>query len=384
MRFIKHCLFLLFFLVFSAEFIQTYVPFINAKPLQGFFIVAPKPVFTSASWLAGTYQDSLTKNFEDHLALHPALIRTNNQLAYSLFNETNSEEALPGKDEILYDHRYIESYLGERFVGDAKVVETVRKLAVIQNELKKRNIDFLFVLSEGKASFYPDNFPDRYKGRVKTRTNYDAYSEQLIKQNINHIDFARYFLKMKPVAKHALFPKCGVHWSGYGATVAADTLFHYMENMRDINLTDYYYAGGEVTTTPRNTDEDIVSAMNLWHDVPSFTMYYPNIIFKPDTSKAKPNVLIVGDSYVRGWFNFYPFFQNMLDKKSAFWYYNREVEWSGEEAANRNVAQLNLQQQTMHRDYIIIAFNEFKLEEVGGGFLEQMYDLLKGAGLQTP
>ena len=46
--------------------------------------------------------------------------------------------------------------------------------------------------------------------------------------------------------------------------------------------------------------------------------------------------------------------------------------------SNSHVAQLNLQQQTMHRDYILIVFNEFKLEEVGGGFIEKMYDLLNG------
>ena len=56
-------------------------------------------------------------------------------------------------------------------------------------------------------------------------------------------------------------------------------------------------------------------------------MYYPKMLFKKGPTKTRPNILIVGDSFVWTWLNTYEYFPNLFNEKSSFWYYNHNIEW---------------------------------------------------------
>jgi len=375
---IKNVLFLFFVLICFGETIQTYFPFIHTLKLEGAIYVIPKPSFTTSNWLSGKYQDSAVTYFEQQAELHPSFVRLRNQIGYSLFDEVRVSKVVLGKDQNLFGGGYIEAYLGMDFKGDDTIASQVMKLKYVQDELKKRYVDLMFVICPGKPAIQPEYIPSQYDLSKKSRSNYDAYSEQFVKQGINHIDFRSCFLKIKSTVKHPLNTRCGVHWSGYGSTVAADTLIKYIEKLRNIDLPDFTINGGEETTIPRNTDADIGEAMDLIHDIPSYPMYYPNIIFRNDTTKTKPNVLVIGDSYVRSWISFYNLLPHEFGNNSAFWYYNREVEWKQTpDNLPAAVENLNLKQQTFNRDIILLASNEINLSRCGFGFIEQMYKLLK-------
>lgn len=378
MKLLKQILFILFFLTFCGELIQNNHVWIKSPPLQGGIITVPKPKFNFDNWLSGNYQDSLMTYFEQNLDLHVPLIRLHNQIAFSAFRETNLTKCESGKNQVLFDIDYIKSYLGRNFIGEDAVINKAKKLAYIQAELKKRNIDLLYVIAPGKPYYSPDLLPSKYDLAKKTRTNYDAFAEQFEKQKINYIDFVKYFQKLKSKTKYPLFTRCGVHWSGYGITVAADTLFRTMEKLRNIDLIDFYANGGEETFEPRSTDADIGDAMSLVYKIPSFKMYYPNIVFKGETNKVKPNVLIVGDSYVWGFLRFYKYMPKLFNDKSVFWYYNREVFGTAQiDIKPYSVSELNLEEQLRNRDYVLIVFTETNLDNCGFGFIDQAYDLLK-------
>lgn len=382
MKIIKHILFILFFLIFFGEYIQNNYPLIRSEPLQGGIVIAPKPNLNLDNWLSGKYQDSLMTFFEQNLDLHPSLIRLHNQIGYSFFCEVNVNKVESGKDQLLFETGYISSYLGKDFNGDEIAINKVKKLAYIQTEFKKRNVDLLFVIAPGKASFFPDFLPSKYDVSKKTRSNYDAYIDQFDKQKINYIDFVKYFQKLKSSTKHPLFTRSGVHWSGYGATLAADTLFSYMEKLRSIDMPDFYSDGGEESFEPRGTDADISSGMNLLYKVPSFKMYYPKVVFKNVENKVKPNVLIIGDSFVWSWITFYDYMPKLFSDQSVFWYYNREAYFPlGQDQKSTNVSQLNLKEQLNNRDYILIIFNESNLDNCGYDFIEQTYELLQKENL---
>lgn len=377
MKFIKHILFILFFLVFLSELIQNHKPWLKTKPLSGSFTTVSNPNFTLDTWLNGAYQEALMNYYENSLDIRSFLVRFRNQLDYFFFEKTKAIRVEVGKDKILFDNGYIKAFLGQDFVGEKEIIEKVNKLSFVQNELKKQNIDLIFVITPGKASFYPENLPSNYNLATQSRSNYDAYAEQFQKQEINYIDFRKFLLTLKPQAKFPLFPRCGVHWSGYCTTLAADTLFKYMEQLRKIDLVDYYQNGGEESSLPRNTDADIGDAMNLLYDIPSYNMYYPNIIFKKDDStKTKPNVLIVGDSFVWTWISFYNYIPNLFNSETDYWYYNMEVAWPKNTEESIKVSELNLREQIKDRDFILMIFNEASLDKCGYGFIEQMFDLL--------
>ncbi|OFY87574.1 MAG: hypothetical protein A3F72_05545 [Bacteroidetes bacterium RIFCSPLOWO2_12_FULL_35_15] len=379
MQKLKHILFILFFLVISSELIENTLHPFTPKPLKGVYVVPAKPSFTLDNWLSGQYQDSVMKHFEQNLELHPTFIRIRNEFAFLCFKEMNVHESEIGKDNFLFETGYIISYLGRDFVGEDIVREKTMKLAYVQTELKKRNVDLLFVIAPTKASYMPENISDKYASLKKERTNYESFIEQFKKQNISYIDLSEYFIKLKPSTKYPLFTRCGIHWSGYGATLAADTLVKFMEQKKNIDITDYYYNGGELSEKPRDTDDDLGSAMNLLHDIPSYPMYYPNLVIKKDNTKIKPNVLIVGDSFVWSFIGFYKFFPELFNQNSAYWFYNRELAWENKQESNLKFPLDNktLTEQTLKRDYILIVNNRWALNQCASGFIEQMYDLLK-------
>ncbi len=378
MRPIKHSLFLLFFLVLSAEIIQQHSPFIFAEPLQGSIKKMVKPTLYMDNWLSGNYQDSLMKFNEQDIGLHTFLIRLHNQIAYSIFGEINVNDVEAGKDQTLFETKYIKTYLGEDFAGENVIKENVKKLVYIKRELKKRNIDLLLVLVPGKPSLLAESLPTKYTFSKHYRTNYDAYTEHLQKEKFDYIDFKNYFLKLNPRTPHALFTRLGTHWSLYAGTVAADSLFSCMEHVHHIDMLNYTKNGGDETTKPRDSDADMEEPMNLLFHIPSYPMYYPNISFETDPSKSKPDVLIIGDSFIWNWINYYPFFSTMFDTRSSFWYYNTEVWWPLTPGQpKKKISEFNFDDETLKRDFIIIESTENNLYNLGNNFITNLYRSLK-------
>lgn len=235
MKIIKQVLFCLFFLVCCSEMFQTHCKYIDSPKLEGAIYVIPKPHFSFDNWLTGKYQDSATTYNEQRMNLHPFFVRLRNQIGYSLFNEVRVSKVELGKDQNLFGGGHIQAYLGQDFVGNDTIIEKARKLKYVQDELKKRNVDLVFVICPSKPSIQPEYIPAKYDISKKAKSNYDGYVEQFEKQHINHLDFKKYFLKIKSSLKHPLYTRCGVHWSSYASTVAADTLFKYMEKLRNID-----------------------------------------------------------------------------------------------------------------------------------------------------
>ena len=379
MNLIKHLLFIFFLFIFLTELVMNRCSFFSPKPLIGSVINEAKPELSLDSWGAGTFQESFMKYYEQTLSIRPFLVRINNQIAYSLFNKIKVIYAEQGKQELLYEDYYIVSYLGKSFAGDSVIKQNIGKLSFIQAKLKKQNICLLIAIAPDKPSYFPEYFPEKYNKIKKTRSNYDAYIEQFEKQQINFIDYRKTFLNLKHFVKYPLFPRNGSHWSGYGAMIAADTLFKKMERLKGIDLIDFYDKGGEVTDIPRGTDNDIGDAMNLICEKPSYKMYYPNIAFKSAKGKTKPNVLVIGDSFNWGFIDTYPFYPTLFDKKSAFWYYNNIVWWCGNNnETNMHVSDLNFKNEIKDRDYILILFNDPNTNNCSfRGFVDQLYNLVK-------
>ena len=360
------------------EFIQNYYPYINSRMLYGAVTVAPKPTFTLDNWMSGMYQDSLMKEYEEDLGIHKGLIRFNNQVGYSVFNEIKAHNVVEGKNRMLFESAYIYAYYGRDFVGDTKVKENVSKLKYVQDELKKRNIDMLFVVCCGKASYNFENIPEQYNDSVKTKTNYDAYIEAFAKEKINYVDTRTILLKLKSNTKHPLFPSCGVHWSIFAASIAADTVLKKMEELHKMDMPDYHYEAGELSDTARYSDDDIGKAMNLIYDVPQYPLYYPKIVYKKDSTKTKPNVLLLGDSFLWTWMEPYHYPIEMFSNKSSWWYYSQELEWpAGSDGRHIRIEKLNLKEETLNRDFILIVYNEANLVNFDYGFANRMYNMLK-------
>lgn len=162
-------------------------------------------------------------------------------------------------------------------------------------------------------------------------------------------------------------------------TLVADSLFKYMETISNIKLNDFTTKQGDITSKNlRYTDNDIGEAMNLLWPIRNFQMYYPKVIFKNDTTIKKPAILSIDDSFTQSFFGFYPFFENVFGEQSQFWYYFRVVSWPESIASQYiQVANYDLRYEVLKYDFILFVSTEQNLGDIGYGFIEKIYLLLR-------
>jgi hypothetical protein len=122
---------------------------------------------------------------------------------------------------------------------------------------------------------------------------------------------------------------------------------------------------------PKNEDYDIAGGMNLLFNLKSFKMGYPQIKFEKDTSKIKPNLLVVSDSYYWGMFNFGI---SSVFNESHFWYYNKEI-YPDTYSKPLTTDQIDLRKEINKHDVIIVMSTQATMTDLGWGFIEKAYEL---------
>ncbi len=378
-RSLKRALFGALVVLLVSPAIQSRLKPIDIPELKGYFEPAPHPDLSWHSLLDNSYQPALERYVEDRIGFRAFLIRLRNQLGYSFFGLVRANNVLIGEDNVLFEEGGIKGFLGQDRRDDAEIRANVRKLKAVQDTLAGRGVLLVFAIAPDKANFYSNRIPKQFKNLPRTESNYTAYAKQMRAKGINMIDLAQLFRVWKDTCSYPLFPRGGIHWSGYGITLAADTLFRYIERRAKLDLPDFSVDGCELSDEARVTDDDVAQAMNLlWTPTP-YRMAYPRVTFhklRPD--QRKPSLLLVGDSFGWGLINFYPYFPTLFENKFQYWYYNKQVQW-GEPATgkpgNHDVAALDLRQEMLAHDVVLLLFDQHNLAAMDYGFAAAAYSI---------
>ncbi len=363
-------LFVTLMVVLFTPLFQQLTRVVNETPLRGAIKKAEEPLFSWDDWFNGSYQKAAEKYLNTKFGFRNAMVRVNNQLYYSLFNKAKANGVVIGKKKYLYEYSYIDAYYGTDFLGTDTIHRMFMKLKALQDTLDKQGKTLLLVLAPGKATFFPEYIPDRYK-REKTRTNLEEYVKQSTLYGIHYLNFSKWFVAMKDTARYPLYPKTGIHWSYYGMSLAADSMVKTLEHLRKTDLPDIIVKKIEVSRTLRDPDRDIEKGMNLIFPLPNFPMPYP--VLEVDTAgKTRPNALVIADSYY--WQMFNEKLPHRLFNHHEFWFYNRQifpkrkdgVQWANE---------LDLTQELPKQDIIILLCTEPVLKRLFWGFVDDAYDV---------
>ncbi len=368
---IKNCLFAGILLLLFLPMLQDKLNIFDLKPLQGAVETVEKPNFHYSEWKMGNYQ----KQYEDYLnhnfGFRSTLIRLNNQQAYTFYKEAKANGVIIGKENYLFEKNYLKAYLGTDYIGEKAIREQVTKLRQLQDTLKKLNKDILMVFAPGKGSFFPEYLPDYCKGQQREHTNYKSYIAQMQSQAIHYLDFNRWFIEMKPKAKHPLYGKAGIHWSKYGEFLAADSLIEVIGNMRKTQMTKPVLDKLEVKAVNEQGDYDIGEGMNLLFPLETYPMAYPVWhLEKPKQTAKQPKVLFVADSYYWGMFNA-GFSRDIFDN-GQFWFYNQEIYPDSYESPKK-VADIDIQQEVEKQDVIVLMCTDANLYKFAFGFIDQLH-----------
>jgi hypothetical protein len=372
--------FLIIMMVFPA--LQKELQMVHVPELNGDFIENEMPRFTWQSFYNGSFQSAFEVYLEQHIGFHNTLVRLKNQLDYSLFKKPNAEGIVIGKDNFIFEYDYIREITGRAYVGYDFIDEKLRRLQYVQQYLKSNfNTDFVIVFIPGKASFYYEHIPGKYLRNIQDSTNYKVYLDEIKRRGIQYINLNEYFLQIKESAEYPIFPKYGTHWSIYGMSRASHVLIDSMEQIKNKKLNDYNTDSLYFSSTPLRTDYDGGKALNLLLNLSDEIYAYPEYYFGQDSSRYKPKVLTIGDSFY--WNIFNAGIPKNLFANEAFWYYNSKVY---PDYYNNPIYtyEYDLKKEVQQMDFVFIMVTERFLNVFDWKFIDQLYYLLTPDYINDP
>ena len=248
-------------------------------------------------------------------------------------------------------------------------------LKAIQSKLKEKGVELIVVMNPGKASFYSEFIPDEFP-IVSNRSYYSEYQIGLESQGIQHIDFGKWFREMKGKTPAPLFPKTGIHWSQYGATLAADSLVNYCMKLFGKNMNEFVWDKNNLPlqTTMESVDDDIGLGMNLYLPIDVLPMAYPRVSVKVKVDSAnkgiQPKVAVISDSY---FFNLMqlPWAPNIFESLN-FYFYNKQLH-KRPEGTMTNSDPLSQMKEIEKSNVVFVMATECNMDKLGWGFISSAY-----------
>ncbi len=365
-------LFIILMILLTVPMIQTVTRIIREKPLKGAVTIPENPRLSGKEWFSASWQTKKEKYYNDAFGFRSLFVRINNQITLSLFREVHAFGVIFGRDHYLYAEKYIKAWYGTDFIGIDSIAQRIARLKYIQEEfLTRYDKNLMIVITAGKGSFYPEYFPTS-TNYPKGPTNYENHVRLAKEAGLKIIDFNRWFPDNKFTSPYPLYPKYGMHWSVYGATLAADSILSCIESIRGIDLPSLSWDRVKIKKACQD-DYDLGEGLNLLFKLPREKMAYPVLKFEPDAGKTKPSVLVIADSF---YWNLFKLGITKAFSNSDFWYYNKEI-FHKVGGAPGSTEQVDLWDQIRKHDVIILMATESNLPEFGWGFIEDTYQLLQ-------
>ena len=370
----KQGVFLFFVLLLFIPFLQQQFNFSKELPLQGLSNSETYPEFNDSLWFAGKYQQDFEYATNKDIGYESFFIKLQCQINYSIYNISKAPGVIVGKDNILFGKGYLDAINGNDFIGNEMIDVETDKMKVVQDELKKRNIDLFFVFAPGKASFEKEYIPESMlKNTPELATNYGFYKKCFNDKGINCLDLRSYFLSVKNTSKYPLYSITGLHWGYYGCLLAADSMAKYIERLRNIHLPKIQIKSIKLLDMAGNSsnDYDAASLMNVFDIIPHSTMAYPVINY--DSKDAdKPRFLCITDSYFPGIAK--TGIPANIFADYHYWLYNDKV-FPESTIKVKHVKDLNLKNEIENREVICIVSTEASNAMFPFGFIDNAYKL---------
>lgn len=349
--------------------LQELFHFFRFPELKGNFKQYERPRLSAASWFSGHFQDTLDLYTERNFGFSNPVIRLHNQYLFSCFRLSRSPSLVIGRENHIYDYQQIRSSYGQDFLGEDSIRRKVEMLKDIQTSLHAYGIELLVVIAPSKPSCMPEYIPSRYRFS-QAPVNEDAYNRMLQEQQIPVLNFSPVFKEWVHSKPYPVFPKCGVHWSNYGACLAADSAWKWICMQSPGPLASISWDTLTVSNQLSASDYDLGGMLNLVWPVDPGLMAYPKMNTAVMEGTEYPRMLTIADSFFWLWFT-EAGFDNRVCSNSRFWEYYQTQHTVND--ASVPVTQLPVASEVLHSDIILLLCSEANLYRMGFGFVEDIH-----------
>jgi len=331
--------------------------------------------FGAKTWFDGTYAAKYEPWFNYRLGLRSYLVRTWNQLDFSLFRMVPSQagsRVVIGRNGMLYEHVYVEHYNRPGQAGDEMLQRIAQRTRRLQDELQERGIAMLVVIAPSKVEVYPENVPDGLlrPGRNERKTSYEAIVPLLAENGVNVLDGARLFKEWKAESPYPLFPLTGVHWNYVGAARVIQLIMQELERQTGKKLPRIEIERVEVTDQIRGTDNDLGELLNTWTcKFEAGPQYHPAVRRVADDSTFVPDILFIGDSFVHT-LNDLMDEHRLYRRRDTLYYHKRRFTTEHPKGVAYDRKSFDMEHELLGRDAVVLEINEYWMPDIGFGFVK--------------
>ena len=221
-------------IIFSAALLLvvlgSFIDLDPSPPIEEYRYLARLPNVLEAESFA-RFKADFEEFHRDHLGFRDLLIRCNSLVRICVLGTSvvSSGEAtvFVGDDDWLFFGYTLRDYRGEQRLSDGQFKWWKQTLRDRTNHLEQHGIPYVFFAAPAKGSIYPEHLPS-----IVRREEGPLALDQLVDHaNSNpsiHVVDLRPSLHATR-AFHRLYWKTDHHWNDFGACVAADAVFEYLQ-----------------------------------------------------------------------------------------------------------------------------------------------------------
>jgi hypothetical protein len=347
-------------------------PLPPATPLVGYEKpLDRKPLSWRALW-SGDFQEAFEPWFAQHLPVRKVLVRTDNQVSYSLFRQppNGGTPLVLGRGGTIIEKAYLDEYNRPRPVPEARLAQIAANLARLRELLDGRGVPLVLLVAPSKAEIYPELLPPRFvlPGRAGRRSVYDRIAPLLRATGVPLVDAHQLLLDARRRGAAPVFARGGTHWNHYGAALVAERLLGELERLRPGAFVQIAVRGAREDRTIWATDDDLGSLMNLWWPRP-WPGPQTHPIFDRDAAGRRPaKLLFVGDSFTLACMAFLVD-EGLMAPGDSIYYFNRRIHLPGGASTPLERARFDFARELQGIDAVVLVESEYYLHEEGFGFV---------------
>jgi alginate O-acetyltransferase complex protein AlgJ len=273
------------------------------QPLIG---VTQEPPFelSFAALFDRRLQKSIAMKVTEAVPIRPLLVRVNNQIEFSLFNQLNLPNFMIGTNGQLLESYYLTDYC-ERKEGDAELWSNrmIPTLLDMQAFYKSHNAIFVYVITPSKAAHLPEYFVDHVpcpSTQVARNNLIPDYAQKLRDAGIAVLDLATFIHNLKGRYPTELFPQGGIHWNSIGSSLAALEIIKFINKLANQQMVPAFQIDNVVLKPPEGTDRDLANLINVL--LPPISYETPRVTYKPSASCTDHPARLIDAAVVGGSF----------------------------------------------------------------------------------
>ena len=185
---------------------------VDGKVNKGFFLSAEGK-------FDGRFLERTGDWFSKKFAFRREMVDAGDRIKADVFNTSGQAGVIVGKKGYLFYSDSFNDFLGRNELSDYEIASMAYNIKLMQDQLERKGIEFLFTIAPNKNSLYPELMPDKYDPDVDMR-NRERLQPLIEQAGVHYKDLYPLFKNIDQV----MYLKGDSHWNNKGAAMVSDAL----------------------------------------------------------------------------------------------------------------------------------------------------------------